>query len=115
MLCQGQNNPEIVRCSVQSQTGTLTWITSGQNDVTFDSPEMVDTTEMHGSFIYRLISFVGNTSLTSIVAVENMQLSENNTILTCTNSNILRSLTIIVKGLWTVVHVHRYVVLSCAC
>ena len=99
-LCQGQDYPEIVRCSVQSQTGSLTWITSdGANDVKFDSPEMVNTTEVRGSFIYTLISVVDNTSLTSRAGVENVQPSDNNTILTCTNSSFLRSLTIVVKGL----------------
>lgn len=116
ILCQGQDYPEIVQCSVQSQTGTLTWITSGgENDVRFDLQEMVNTTEVRGSFRYTLISVVDNTSLTSRAGVENVQLSDNNTILSCTNSSFIQSLTIIVKGLWTIVHVHRYVVFSCAC
>lgn len=101
-VCQGATLT-IVECVTQG-TGVLSWVSSRHSDVTFMMPGMVNMPQVRsnpngGKFTFTLNSYIGMT-LNSSVEIEDAQLSDNNTVLTCSESSpsTLKTLTLIVKG-----------------
>ena len=99
------NTRTIVVCVTQG-TGILSWVSSRHSDVTFTTPGMVNMPEVRsnangGMFTFTLNSYIGMT-LNSSAEIEGAQLSDNNTVLTCSDSSAgtLKTLTLIVEGVY---------------